>query len=213
MNYGELKDAIKSYLYDRTDLAGIIPTFIDLAERKMFRVLRVPANEKIATYSEHVDPSILLPTDFLEAKLLVVDGVPVKRISDLQYLKSTAARSASGVPREFARIGAKLHLFPVPGDTSEISLVYWADLSGQLVADTDTHEILRIAPDAYLHGALMEASSYLGQDSRIGTWSALYQSAMSELQSQAQEAEYAGSVLSVSNVYSNDNDVTSYSSY
>jgi hypothetical protein len=127
--------------------------------------------------------------------------VPLQRISDLNHLNSQDKRSASGEPKEFSRIGAQLHLYPSPDSTVDLALVYWADLSGQLVQDTDTHEVLRIGADLYLHGALMEASAYLGQDSRIPVWQARYGEELAQIQQQAAEAEYAGSVTAVRDVY------------
>ena len=201
MNYGELQDAIKSYLYDRTDLVAVIPTFIQLAERRIYRMLRVPANETIVRFPAHASGSINLPTDFLEAKILTVGKVPMKRISDLEHLRKQDRRGASGPPREFSRIGAQLHLYPTPDEAVDVALVYWRDMSGSLVQTTDTNEVLRIAADVYLHGALMEASAYLGQDSRIPVWQARYQEELAQIQQQAAEAEYAGSVTTVNNAY------------
>lgn len=201
MDYGELKAAVKSYLYDRTDLVTIIPTFIELAERRLFRVLRCPANEKIVTWLDHDSASVTIPTDWIEAKIVTAGGAPLKRISDIKYLNNLEASVAAGAPKSFCRIGAELHLYPTPDNPVNISAVYWADLSGQLSADSDTHEVLRIAPDAYLHGALIEASRYLGQDSRIPVWAQQYAQALTEIQSQTDEAEYAGSVVNVSGVY------------
>lgn len=201
MNYGELKAAVQSYLYDRTDLTGSIPTFIELAERRIFRQLRVPANEKIVHFVAHESGSIDLPKDYLEAKILTADSKPLERISDLTHLKAQDKRQASGEPRQFSRIGAQLHLYPRPDTTVDITLVYWYDLSGTLSADIDTNEVLRIAPDVYLHGALVEASAYLGQDSRIGVWKSKLEEGLGSLRQQAVEAEYAGSVVAVKDVY------------
>ena len=201
MNYGELKAAIQSYLYDRSDLVTVIPSFIEMAERRIYRVLRVPANERIATFTAHDSGSIDLPVDFLEAKLLTVSQRPMERISDISHLAENDVRGATGEPHSFSRIGAQLHLYPTPEEPVDIKLVYWADLSGTLSADTDTNEILRIAADVYLHGALAEASAYLGQDSRIPVWKAQYAEGLASVQQQAAEAEYAGSVVAVRDAY------------
>ena len=201
MNYGELKAAIQSYLYDRTDLISVIPTFITLAERRLYRVLRVPANEKITHWTAHDSGSIDLPVDYLEAKLVTADSKPLTRISDLNHLRSQDKRVASGEPQEFSRIGAQLHLYPTPDAPVNIAMVYWYDLSGQLTQDTDTHEVLRIASDLYLHGALIEASAYLGQDSRIPVWQAKYAEELAQIRQQAAEAEYSGSITAVRDAY------------
>ena len=200
MNYGELKAAVQSYLYDRSDLATVIPTFIAMAERKLFRQLRIPANERIVHFTAH-EGAIDLPTDFLEAKMLTADGVPLVRITDLSHLNNQDKKPAAGVPREFSRIGAQLHMYPNPDYPVDAALVYWADMSGLLINDADTHEVLRCASDVYLHGALGEASAYLGQDSRIPVWQAKYNEGLMAIAQQAAEAEHAGSVIAIRNAY------------
>ena len=71
-NYGDLKTKILTYLNkDNPEVENEVPTFIALAERKIFRQLRCPSNEKIVTY----DPAgetitqLQLPGDYLEAIL------------------------------------------------------------------------------------------------------------------------------------------------
>ena len=201
-NFGELITTVEEMLYDRKDLKAVIPKFVRLAEQRIYRVLRVPANEVIWRVEEQATDRVTIPFDFLEAKVVVYDGRPLTRISDAQYLAWASASDAQGLTKHFCRIGKELVLWRPPDKTAVFSMVYWQDLSGQLINDTDTNDILRIAPDLYVYGALLEAMPYLAQDERMAVWDNLYNQAMAQINTQAAEAEYAGSTVSVSPAYS-----------
>ena len=202
-NYGELKAEVKKYLWDRKLLINQIPGFISLAERKIFRRLRVPAHEKLLDY----DPpdgdvpysQLELPGDFLELKFLLRDDQPLQRVSDIKIKAMLNARPAAGLPEMFARIGNRLYLYPTPDSVKyTFSMSYWQDLSNTLQEDEDSHEVLRVAPDLYVFGACAEAAPYLVEDSRIAVWKSLFEEAMLGLENQYKEAEYAGSNVQVS---------------
>ena len=42
-------------------------------------------------------------------------------------------------------------------------------------------EVLALAPDLYLYGALLESAPYIKEDGRLQTWGALYRSALDGL--------------------------------
>lgn len=210
-SYGELKTAFTDYHNnDNPEVLARTETFIALAERKIYRKLRIAANEKVATYTPASDTdfitSITLPTDYLEAKMVLVDGLPVDRISEIQYFDALkqanglgAGRgSAQGQPTSFARLGDKFAFYPSPDGAYTVQLYYWADLSGTLNADADTNEVLRSAPDLYLYGACLELQPFIKNDERVNLWSQMYRSAFETLESQRDEDEYSGSNNTVS---------------
>ena len=179
--YGELKTAVGQYLYDRKDLANIIDTFVALSERRIFRLLRCPANEALHLVEDLEINRITLPRDYLECKLMTADDRQMGRISDQEYLLRSHSQGAESEPQAFARIGSELLLWPPPAEPVTVKLVYWQDLSGQLVSDSDTNDILRIAPDLYVYGALLEAMPYLAQDERTETWNSLFDQALAQV--------------------------------
>ena len=74
-NYGELKEEVRAYLYNRKDLTVNIPQFINFGERRIFRQLRCRANEAQVTGDLTLDNTgFPLPADFLEMKFLLVTG-------------------------------------------------------------------------------------------------------------------------------------------
>lgn len=198
--YGDLKIAISQYLYERKDLEAIIPTLVALSERRIYRELRVPATEKVLNFNTS-DDNFLVPNDYLEAKMFLVNGMPLRRISDLEYSQRRAQHPVQSFPSVFARVADSFYMHNPPDEQVTISLIYWSDLSGKLAADTDTNEILRIAPDLYVYGAMVEAMPYLAHDSRTETWNYLYNQAIAQINSQAVEAEYSGSGVLVNAVY------------
>ncbi len=208
VDYGTLKSEVQKYLWNRKDLAAQIPSFISLAERKIFRTLRVPNMEVIINYLPleplpGEDPQgysqLELPGDFLEVKFLLLNDRPLERISDIEIQGRLNSQPAAGEVKQFARIGNRLYLWPVSDNPDAIfTMSYWRDYSNTMSKDTDTHDVLRIAPDLFLYGACLEAAVYLVGDSRIPVWQALYDRSFAQLVEHYKEAEYAGSNVQVS---------------
>jgi hypothetical protein len=73
-------------------------------------------------------------------------------------------------------------------------LAYYAKLS-KLSDSNTTNWLLTAAPDAYLYGTLMQAAPYLQDDARIATWSALYSSALEDLQVADDRSATSGGAL------------------
>lgn len=206
-NYGDLKAAVQRYLIrSNPELVDEIPTFIQFAERKIFRELRTPANEAVQSWPEGTPgiddySSRTLPIDYLEAKFITFGGIPLERISDTRYFALRASNdNASGQPVAFCRVGRSLRFWPTPDNPSAIDMVYFKDFSGELVEDTDTTDFLRLIPDMYIYGACLEAAPWLQNDQRISTWAALWKQSLDAVNWQRDEAEYSGSNVVVSSV-------------
>ena len=180
--YSGLKTSVADWL-NRDDLTAAIADFISLAEAQMERKLRtrqmlVRANATIDTEYAAV------PDDFLEAKSFKLSTNPVtalgfETIDSLDNL-SWNYPSASK-PRFFSVVGGQFRFLPVPDSSYTGELAYYAKLS-KLSDSNTTNWLLTSAPDAYLYGTLMQAAPYLKDDARIATWSALYSSALEDLQ-------------------------------
>ena len=224
MTYGTIKENIKNYLYDREDLHHITPTFIRTAEDKLFRRLRIVENTTSYRYDrvEHGN-TMRLPFDYQEMYTFNYQGMPLERISAAKFgalgwteyaeLGGDVPGGASaifetGTPRYFARVANDLRVFPRP---VEEDAQYWfwyynhpgidQTTGNRIEGDNDTNEVMRIAEDVYLHGALIEASAYLGQDSRIGVWEKLYMDGLNELESRESADNLSGDYIQVASVY------------
>lgn len=189
-NYGELKADVADWINrdDDDEILARVPSFIALAERKIFRKLRCPANEVVLRIDDYDgEAGYPLPIDYLEARTVRWNDTSLNRISDRDQRRAATGDS----PQHFARVGQRLYLYPAPSGTGSLELAYWQDQSG-LSADADTNNILLVAPDLYLYGALIAAEPFLENDSRTALWRALYQEAFDEVQDMADAAELAG---------------------
>jgi hypothetical protein len=208
-NYGELKEEVRAYLYNRKDLAVNIPQFIAFAEKKIFRLLRCRANEKLFVGDLSLDNTgFTLPADFIEMKFLTVNEKPLERISEIEYLSKINTDNAGGEPSQFARIIDEIKFWRQADSDYAYSYVYWNDQSGLMVDDADTTPVLLYAPDIYLYASLIEAMPFLVKDERLGTWQAMFSQAMDEIDHQTKESEYAGSPVAVSNAYADSSRVS-----
>lgn len=136
-NHGELKAALANYL-DREDQELNIPTFIKLAETKVYRVLRSSCNEFTASYDETTVPAsfnpIALPQNFREMHLCMLNGKPLDHISSQEYF--TRKRTGyTGAEAWFCVIGQEMFLFPWAdaeedlGDSFAIDIIYFGSES------------------------------------------------------------------------------------
>lgn len=224
-NYGDLQEAIALWL-NRSDLEARIPYFIYLAERRIFRRYRMPNNEKTVSYDLRADPEydslgsgnsanqleltdrIDLPADYLETRTLQANGYPLERVSLSQLQKQIDANQGrTGFPEIFARERGKLRLAPFPDQDIVLRWIYYCDLSGQFTENTDDNDVLRVAPDLYLYGALLEAQPFLKPEDEefqlIQVWNQFYERAFSELEWQRDEDEISGSVVEIQSPYHN----------
>lgn len=195
-DYGELKTAVADWV-NRDDLADKLPNFIAIAEKTIFRRLRIPENE--AVYSETIDgnATVNVPADFLEAKNILVNGSPLEVVSDIYAYSYT---NTSGSTRYVGRSGDLFLFRPLVVDGDIVTINYWQDQSG-MSADTDTTEVLAEAPDLYLYATIMEIEKYLGSEGRIAQTKALFESKLNEIQQYAKSAELSGSTLQIKSAY------------
>lgn len=222
-NYGDLKDAVADWL-NRSDLLPRIPSFIYMAERKIFRRYRNPNNEKTITYRLRENPqydsagstsigteialidTVDLPGDYLETLTIQQNGIPIDRksLTEIQNLRSSN-NAERGPIKYYARERKRLVFWPFPTADVDIRLIYYFDLSGDLTEDTDDHDVLRTAPDLYLYGALLQAEPFLRSSPEemalIQVWKGLYNEAFEEIEYQRDEDERSGSNVSVKSAY------------
>lgn len=222
--YGELKQAVALWL-NRLDLGDngalitsptgvspaysstLIENFIALAERKIFRRLKSPANEKIGLPRLTIETNrVTVPNDLLEIKSVSVGGViyeympsftwrqkypKAPLIAYLNQFKFTRELNYLYFPTTITACGKDDEdndVFP------EIKIYYYADLSG-MNDDDEKNEVLRIAPDLYLFGALLEAEGYIVNDGRIQVWQAKFDEAYAHLMDYSHQMDYGAGPL------------------
>lgn len=188
-NKQQLAASIKAWI-ERDDLDERIDDFIQLAERKIFRELRTPANERtvLLDRAAGAGDEMLIPEHLLEVRKLIVNGVALKRITDEQYYSLPAK---SGQPTHFFRYANRYKVWPTPDVASRWVLSFYSDF--ELDDDNPSNTVLQVAPDLYLFGALCEAEPFLMNDQRVALWEAKFTNNLEALNDMARRADLSGS--------------------
>ena len=192
--YAELQTAVEGWLH-RSDLDAIIPDFIMLGEKRIFREIR--AREMETALSSAITAGVIaLPTDYLDLKFAYVDGSPTQlltRATPTQIYLSYPSRTGSGLPTMIAREGSNFIFGPYPG-TYTIKGIYYAKPT---VVATSANSLFVANPDLYLFAALLEAEPYIKNDARIQLWQAKYEQIKAQINAYERGEYGSGSGLQV----------------
>lgn len=173
-SYTNLKTEIANHL-DRSDLSTDVDTFIDLAEARHKREVRI--REMITRAALTVDArQVSLPTGFLQMVTLRLLTDPVTVMQETNYHEMNRLRTGSGKPIYFT-VSSEIEFDKSPDSSYSGEMVYYKAQTA-LSGSTATNDILTKAPDLYLYGALLAAEPFLMNDQRIATWANLYKSAL-----------------------------------
>lgn len=183
-SYSALKTEIAGWL-DRDDLVTEIDTFIDLAEARHARDIRLRetltrANLAISDGDRYVD----LPADFLDIKSLrlLIPNVAygMRYYPNFHQVNvdqmTECSRNEAYTPSMFA-IHEQIELDTEADQDYTAEIFYYTTVTP--LSDSNTsNEILVKAPDAYLYGALSATAPFLMNDERVQVWETLYQGAI-----------------------------------
>ena len=185
--YSNLKLEIADWL-NRSDLSDQIDTFIDLAEARMNREIRVRdmlTRTTLSISSQYTD----LPSDFLAMRNINLDTSPltVPQFVTPEYMDrirrnkySYSSTSVTGTPIWYTIKGNEMEVVPNPDSAKTANITYYAKIPA-LTVTADTNWVLTNHPELYLTGSLVAASAYLIEDNRIPLWENGYQKAAEEL--------------------------------
>jgi hypothetical protein len=192
--YADLQTSIADFL-NRDDLTATIPDFISLSEAQMNREVRHYRMEKRATAQLDTQYTSL-PTDFLQPIRFVITGSDVSTLEQASALEISKLREdnndTTGKPTTYSILDSAIEVFPKPDATYTLELLYYEKIDA-LNGGNTTNWLLTNYPDAYLYGALLHSAPYLQEDSRIQTWAALYQKAVSDINSESERSKTGGS--------------------
>ena len=194
--FSGLKTTIADYL-NRDDLTSIIPSFISIAEAKFNRKLRVRQMVKRATAT--LDTAFFaFPSDFLQAKEFQLNTNPITYLEFITEKQGDLLRQdsfiASGQPKYYTIVGTQLEVIATPDSSYTGELTYYGKIPA--LSDSNTSNwLLAYAPDLYLYGALVEATPYLKDDERLGTWSTLYSNSLGDIEVADQRASVSSTPI------------------
>ena len=187
--YSDIQDAVKRWCWDRSDLAGMVPDAIVLAESRMNNSIRVAQMEAMTSITL-TDGSGELPPDYL-AWRRINSTDPCAR--NLEYLNpdlasDTYPHEIGGLASFFTVIGNTVKTYPASG--GPLSLTYYQKIPA-LASNIAGNWVTNRVPGLYLYGSLLELAVFFDDDERIATWGTLYDRSMKELQGSDVTARYA----------------------
>lgn len=198
-DYSSLKSAIADHL-NRDDLTSVIPTLIQLSERKFVRDRRVRKFQNAGTYNVSSDDQSL-PSDF---KML--DSLYHDTDSNRGHIQIVSATQLSEIKRRLGSTGVPayaavfpdltLRFAPSPDQTYETKLTYWRTIT-PLSSSNTTNWLLTSHPDIYLYGSLLESAPYLKDDERLQVWGAMRDGALEELDQYTKNLSYGGGPMHI----------------
>jgi hypothetical protein len=185
-DYSTLQSAIARWLA-RADLSQSIPDFIQLAEIRINKGLRVNA-QQITVTGTSSDSIIALPSDFRQSIVLFITDYGQER--ELKPANEQRAPIREGVVSGYVVEGTNIRL--IGGIDAPYRLVYYAGVPS-LADATPQNWLIQASPDLYLWASLLEACTYLQDDDRAPLFGQKYQIALDELTKQDAYMRFAPS--------------------
>jgi len=197
-NYTSFVTTVENYLA-RDDLGTVIPDFIELAQERLSRDLRVQEMLKVSTANTVAgDKNISFPSDFLELREIHIDGTPMVNLeyqTPDQFFRNGKAHQ-SGEPVYFTMLGAEFQFAPVPDGTQTVQILYYA--KPDFISTSQASNVyLAYFPDALLYATLAEAEPYLMNDERIAIWASMYDRAIANIRENDKGATFSSATLNV----------------
>lgn len=210
--YDGLKDAIVLWLNrDDEETAAQVPTFINMAEKQIYRNLRIPEMEGEREYHlREGDTFIYVPTDILELKQIYIidkletitdaDGIVIQkggsgreyRATRTSYDKLLDLPELSGDLCYFARHVERYYFKNLPSNDLKVRVSYYRDPQ-ELINGTDTNYLLTVAPELLLFTALKFGSMFNKDIDAETMWERKAAEVFIQLQTQADQTEWSGS--------------------
>jgi hypothetical protein len=171
----ELIAEIGNYL-DRDDLAARAPTFIQLTEARLNRLLSDPEME-VRTEAAATGDYTALPNDFGEMVSVSTGDGNLHQVGPVEF--AAYDRTVSGTPRHYVIVDGSISFAPA-NSTTPIYMVYRRTLPA-LTDINPSNWLLARAPDVYLYGSLVQASAFLAEDDRLPMGKDAFDESVAEL--------------------------------
>ena len=194
MNFSSLKDDLRAYserggaIYDAT-VSNQLPQIINTAERRMARELKIQGFINVVTSAMIASqPAYAKPDRWRETvSMSIGTGTGNNTRTPLRELSYEAAgvywtsMSTSSVPRFYADYDYENWLIaPTPDAAYPWEVLYW-QLPPLLDDTTTTNWLTDYAPNALLHGALVELFGFLRNPEDQAKWKIEYDRDMGAL--------------------------------
>lgn len=178
--YSELQSEIAAWMH-RDNLTDRIPAFIQLAEERIKKVLRV--REMLSEQSLSATASVAevaLPSRFIQMRSLRISGNDAGEV--LTYRPQAAIQDidpSAGTPRNYSYNDSSIVLSPAPADDTTLIADCFV-MAEALSADAPTNGLLTAYPSIYLQGSLREGFLYTRNREQAAACDALFMAAVNE---------------------------------
>lgn len=180
-NYTNLKNEINTWLA-RSDLTAYADTFIDLAEERLSRDLRIRAIE--ATMNVTLASGVgTIPSDYVQMKHVFISGSPVQPLEPKEttwIFDRFPVRSSDSKPRYVGEDGSNFVFGPFPDSNYVLGGAYWKKPTALSTA-VATNEWTDNCPEALFYACLCESAPFLRDDERVILWEGKYQAAVQRI--------------------------------
>jgi hypothetical protein len=189
MNRADLITAVADFL-DNPALEEKVPTFIELTEARLNRLLDDPDMEVISEATATGDYTAL-PDDFGEMVSITTGNGPLQQMGAVEF--AGVDHSISGIPRFYSIVNRAISFAP-SNATAPITMVYRRRIPA-LTVTNDTNWLIERAPDAYLYGCLVQAEAFDADDERVTGWKSMFDEAIAELRIDAARRKWGAGPL------------------
>jgi hypothetical protein len=195
MTFQTLKEDVQRYLERGQSLAADpivyeqIPRLINLAERRIARELKVQGFINVVTSTLNAGQSVYAKPDRWRDTISINIGTGANNTQrktlftrDYEYLRSYwPDESQTSEPIFYSDYNYDNWLIaPTPDVAYPVEILYY-ELPPLLDDTTQMNWLTEYAPQLLLYGTLLEATPFLKNDERIGTWQQYYDRAASML--------------------------------
>lgn len=192
-NYFTLKEALlgsDGYTH-RTDLDDKADTFMQSVTATLNRTLRAREMESEVIITS-LNENFSLPSDLIELRAIYIGDREL-----VSYLTPNQSYDCNFSHEPYYTIiGDTLKLNPIPTQSTSLKIIYYAKLP-TFVTPFSTNNILINYPMVYLYGMMAEFSLYAQDDERITLWDGKFNNEINSINTQAKEARYSGSPISI----------------
>jgi hypothetical protein len=190
--YTDLTTAIGNWL-QRSDLAALMPSFVQLFEAAANRRLRVRQQEATVELTP-ANGVVALPADYLSWRRLTWTGNPRQELGFVEpsWLQAAYPDQPTDIPRVFTIEGGNILTMPLDPSNTALELVYFQQIPS-LQANT-TNWLMTQHPDLYLFGALTEAQAYTVNTDAAALWKARRDELFDEIERLSNKSRGPGAV-------------------
>ena len=195
MTFDSLQDDLRAYLERGTAVDETVfnqlPSLINLAERELANRLKLLGFVRVVTDTMSVGQSVYAKPDRWRDTISINFGVGTDQVRTPLFTRSYEYlrrywpdEDQEAQPEFYADYDYANWLFaPTPDEAYPFEVNYW-ELPALLDDTNQTNWTTDFAPNALLHGALLQATPFLKNDERIQVWQQIYEKDIAILEAQ-----------------------------